>query len=135
MHTLTWEGKRRFTARTPDGREGRFDTPAEYGGEGTAASPMEAVLHALAGCAAVDVVAILEKMRLPLEGLRVEIDADRAEDHPRVYTAIRLRFVAKGDLPLKKVERAVKMSAETFCSVSAMLKPKVEITYEVVVEP
>ena len=135
MHTLTWEGKRRFTARTPDGREGRFDTPAEYGGEGTAPSPMEAVLHALAGCAAVDVVAILEKMRLPLEGLRVEIDADRAEDHPRVYTAIRLRFVAKGDLPLKKVERAVKMSAETFCSVSAMLKPKVEITHEVVVEP
>ncbi len=135
MHTLTWEGKRRFTARTPDGREGRFDTPAEYGGEGTAPTPMEAVLHALAGCAAVDVVAILEKMRLPLEGLRVEIDADRAEDHPRVYTAIRLRFVAKGDLPLKKVERAVKMSAETFCSVSAMLKPKVEITYEVVVEP
>ena len=135
MHTLTWEGKRRFTARTPDGREGRFDTPAEYGGEGTAPTPMEAVLHALAGCAAVDVVAILEKMRLPLEGLRVEIDADRAEDHPRVYTAIRLRFVAKGDLPLKKVERAVKMSAETFCSVSAMLKPKVEITHEVVVEP
>ena len=135
MHTLTWEGKRRFTARTPDGCEGRFDTPAEHGGEGTAPSPMESVLHALAGCAAVDVVSILEKMRLPLDGLRVEIEADRADDHPRVYTAIRLRFVANGDLPLEKVERAVALSADKFCSVGAMLKPKVEITHEVVVEP
>lgn len=134
MHTVTWEGKRRFTARTPDGREGRFDTPASHGGEGTAPTPMEAVLHALAGCAAVDVVSILEKMRQPATGLCVEIEGDRAEDHPKVYTEIRMRFVITGDVAQEKAERAVALSAEKFCSVSAMLRPGVAIVHEVVVE-
>lgn len=134
MHTVTWEGKRRFTARTPDGREARFDTPETYGGEGTAPTPMEAVLHALAGCASIDMVSILEKMRQPLEGLRVEVDADRAEDHPRVFTAIRLRYVIHGDVDLKKAERAAKLSKEQFCSVSAMLQKAAAISHEVVIE-
>ena len=134
MHTVTWEGKRRFTARTPDGREGRFDTPESHGDEGTAPTPMEAVLHALAGCAAVDVVSILEKMRQPLTGLRVEIEADRAEDHPKVYTAIRMRFVIGGDVDAAKAERAVALSEEMFCSVSAMLRSTAAISHEVVVE-
>lgn len=135
MHTVTWEGKRHFTARTPDGREARFDTPESHGGEGTAPTPMEAVLHALAGCAAVDVVSILEKMRQPITGLHVEIDADRAEDHPRVYTAVRMRFVISGDVSPEKADRAVSLSEERFCSVSAMLRPGVEISHIVVVEP
>jgi len=134
MHTVTWEGKRRFTARTPIGNETRLDAPVEHGGDGSAPSPMENLLHALGGCAAVDIVSIMEKMRLNLEGLRVEVDADRAENHPRVYTAIRLRFVAKGDLPLAKVQRAAELSADKFCSVSAMLKGSVEISHEVVIE-
>lgn len=134
MHTVTWEGNRRFTARTPDGREGRFDIPESKGGEGTAPTPMEAVLHALAGCAAIDVVGILEKMRQSPTGLRVEVDADRAEDHPKVFTEIRLRFVVTGDVDQDKAERAVALSADKFCSVSAMLKPGVEIRHEVVVE-
>ncbi len=134
MHTVTWEGKRRFTARTPDGREGRFDTPAEYGGEGTAPTPMEAVLHALAGCAAIDVVSIMEKMRQPLEGLSVDVVAERADDHPRVFTSINLVFRVRGDVAEEKVRRAVELSADKFCSVSAMLKPGVEISHEVVVE-
>jgi len=134
VHTVTWEGKRRFTARTPDGREGRFDAPEAYGGEGTAPTPMEAVLHALAGCAAVDVVSILEKMRQPMTGLRVEVEGVRAEDHPKVYTEIRMRFVITGDVDQEKAERAVELSADKFCSVSAMLKPGVAIRHEVVVE-
>lgn len=134
MHTVTWEGKRRFTARTPDGREARFDTPEAYGGENTAPTPMEAVLHALAGCAAVDVVSILERMRQPAAGLRVEIEADRAENHPKVFTEIRMRFIITGDVDQAKAERAVELSAENFCSVSAMLKPGVAIRHEVVVE-
>ena len=95
---------------------------------------MEVVLHALGACAAVDVVGIMEKMRLNLEGLRVEIDSERAENHPRVYTAIRLRFIAKGDVPPKKLQRAVELSADKFCSVSAMLQGSAEISHEVVIE-
>ena len=134
MHTVTWEGKRRFTARTPDGREGRFDTPPELGGEGTAPTPMEAVLHALAGCAAVDVVSILQKMRQPLEGLRVEVEYERADDHPRVFTKIDLVFRIAGEVSEAKARRAVGMSADTFCSVSAMLRGSVEITHRIVME-
>ncbi len=134
MHTVTWEGKRRFTACTPDGRKSHFDTSEAHGGDNTAPTPMEAVLHALAGCAAVDMVSILEKMRQPLKGLRVEISAERAEDHPRVYTTIQLRYLVSGEVDPKKAERAAKLSEEKFCSVSAMLKPSVAISHEVVVE-
>ncbi len=133
-HVVTWEGGRRFVGATPDGREGRFDIPVDKGGDGTAPTPMEAVLHAHAACGAVDVVAILEKMRCPPESLRVEIEAERAEEHPKVFTAIRLRFVVTGDVPEKKLARAVKLSAATFCSVGAMLGETAEITHEYVVE-
>jgi putative redox protein len=131
---VTWQGGRRFAGATPDGRESRFDVPVDKGGDGTAPTPMETVLHAHAACGAVDVVAILEKMRCPPESLRVEIEAERAEQHPRVYTAIRLRYVVTGDVPEKKLARAVKLSAETFCSVGTMLGGTAEITHEWAIE-
>ncbi len=133
-HTLTWTAPRRFVGRTPDGCESVFDLPTGNGGEGAAPTPMEAVLHALAACSAVDVVAILEKMRCPAESFRVEIEFDRAERHPKVFTAIRLTFVATGDVPPAKLERAAKLSAETFCSVGAMLGKTAEISHRCVVE-
>ena len=129
QHTVTWEGGRRFTGRTDDGRESRFDVPVAMGGEGTAPSPMEAVLHALAACSAVDVVAILEKMRCPPASLRVEVDAERAADHPRVYTSIDVLFVVTGEVPEKKLARAIALSAGTFCSVGAMLNATARIAH------
>ena len=133
-HVVTWEGGRRFIARTPDGRESRFDTPAEFGGDGTAPTPMEGVLHCLAACSAIDVVAILERMRKPAEALRVEVTAERATEHPKVYTRIVLTYYVRGPAPLERVEHAVELSARTFCSVSAMLAPGVEIAHAVVLE-
>ncbi len=133
-HIVTWEGEFHFVGQTPDGRRSQFDLPVEKGGGGAGPTPMEMVLHALAACSAFDVVSILQRMRLPLEGLRVEIDADRADDHPKVYTAIRLRYVAKGDLPENKVRRAVELSANKYCSVSAMLKSTATVEHEIVVE-
>lgn len=132
VHTVTWDGDFRFTGTTPDGRRSAFGPPADKGG--TAPTPMEMVLHALAACTAWDVVSILQRMRLPLEGLRVEIEADRADEHPRVFTAIRLRYVVRGDLPENKVRRAVELSANKYCSVSAMLKSTATVTYEIVQE-
>ncbi len=133
-HVVTWDGKRRFTGTTPDGRAGRFDIPVDMGGDGTAPSPMEAVLHALAACSAVDVVAILEKMRCPADSLRVDIEFERAERHPKVFTKIQLKYVVTGEVPEKKLERAIKLSSETFCSVGAMLGKTAEITHEFVVD-
>lgn len=128
-HVVTWEGGRRFVGVTPDGAESRFDLPVDKGGDGAAPTPMEALLHAHAACGAVDVVAILEKMRCPPESLRVEVEAERTDDHPRVFTAIRLRFVVSGDVPEKKLARAVKLSAQTFCSVGAMLGATAEVSH------
>jgi putative redox protein len=79
-------------------------------------------------------VAILEKMRCPAESLRVEIDFERKESHPKVFTKIRLLYVVTGDVPEKKLERAIKLSSETFCSVGRMLGETAEITHEFVIE-
>jgi putative redox protein len=100
-----------------------------------ATSPMEMVLLALMGCSAMDVVAILQKMRAPFTDLQVEVEADRAETHPRVYTRIHLSYRVFGrDLKPEQVARAVQLSQEKYCSVSAMLRPTVPITYEIWIE-
>jgi putative redox protein len=130
-HNIVWDGKKHFTCSTPDGRQLMFDVPVENGGDGTAPTPMEAQLHALAACSAVDVVSIMEKMRMPVDSLHVEVEAVRADDHPRVYTGIHMVFVVTGDLPLDKLERAVALSADKYCSIGAMLRGTAQITHEI----
>ncbi|MGB5853995.1 MAG: OsmC family protein [Oceanisphaera sp.] len=89
---------------------------------GKGPSPMEAVLLGAGGCSAIDVVSILEKSRQKITGCEVELDAERAEEPPRVFTAINLHFVVTGqDLSEKHVARAVKLSMEKYCSVMKML--------------
>ena len=79
-----------------------------------------------------DVVAILKKMRQEWDGFRVEVDAETAETHPMVYTEIRLRYIFKGShLDRSKVERAVSLSREKYCAVSAMLQETAAISHEI----
>lgn len=107
-----------------------MDTRPEHGGSGQGPSPMESVLLALAGCTGMDVVSILAKMRAPLAGIEIRVSADRADDHPRVFTAIRLDYVFRGTgLRPDQVERAVQLSQEKYCSVSAMLRRSTDLTY------
>ena len=134
-HRVEWTGKQAFTAVTPDGRRGYYDVPVDAGGDGTAPTPMETVLHALAACSAVDVVRIMEKMRLPLDSLEVEVQGERAADHPRVYTRIHMLFTARGDVPLGKLERAVALSADKYCSIGAMLASTATITHDIELNP
>jgi putative redox protein len=100
---------------------------------GSGPSPMQAVLLALAACTGMDVVSILAKMRQPLRGLRVEVTAERRDEHPRVFTAIELVFRLEGDLDDAKVSRAIELSETKYCSVEAMLRPGVAIVsrYEI----
>jgi putative redox protein len=99
-------------------------------------SPMETVLMALCGCAGVDVVEILEKMRANLTDLHIEADAERAPEPPRVFTKIHLRFRLWGaGLTREQAERAVRLSLEKYCSVAAMLRSTAAITHEVIVRP
>ena len=133
--TATWEKGFRFVHRSASGHELVTDAPEAVGGTDTGPSPMELIILGLIGCTGVDVASILERMRQPLEGLEVSAEYERAENHPKVYTKIHLTYTVKGDIPAGKVEHAVHLSEDTFCSVSAMLKEKVEITSEIVQIP
>jgi putative redox protein len=111
-----------------------MDTKPESGGSGVGPSPVETVLMALAGCSGMDVVGILRKTRAPLEGLTISATAERAAEHPRVFTAIHLRYAAWGrGLTAEQVSKAVALSEDKYCSVSAMLRKTASITHEIAV--
>lgn len=133
--TATWTAGRQFVYRSATGHALVTDTPVESGGGGAAPTPMELVLMGLAGCTGVDVVSILETMRQPLRGLTVEVEFERAADHPRVYTRVVLRYRLQGELDPDRVDRAVALSRDRYCSVSAMLAPTVPIEHVVEILP
>ena len=109
-----------------------MDTKKVVGGLESAAAPMELVLQALMGCTAMDVISILKKMKVPYTDFKVTETNERSEEHPKVYTAIHMVFHFKGDMiDPKKVKKAVKLSNEKYCPVSAMLSKTVEITYHI----
>lgn len=131
---VDWASGRRFDGANADGAALVMDASPEFGGGGAGPSPMETVLLALAGCTGIDIVGILAKMHAPLERVRIEVSAERASVHPKVFTAIHIRYQAEGrGLRADQVERAVALSKDTYCSVSAMLGKTAAITYEVVV--
>lgn len=127
---LVQTGAAKFAATSPSGASLVIDGPADMGGENAGMRPMEVQLAALAGCSALDVVSIMKKQRQPLERLEIEVNGDRADAVPAVYTRIHLRFVGHGPIELEKLQRAVALSMEKYCSVTKMLEPTVTITAE-----
>lgn len=124
-------GGAQFEARSPQGQRCLVDGPPDVGGRGEGMRPMEMVLVGLAGCSAVDVLHILQKGRHQIGDLDIDVEAERADAVPAVFTRIHLRFVASGDFDLAKLQRAADLSMEKYCSVATMLAPTVEITHEV----
>ena len=128
--TMTWESGLRFAARTGSGHSVTLDSPANP--ERAGGGPMELMLVAIAGCTAMDVVAILGRMREPLTALSVDITGDRADQHPKRYTAVSIVYRARGKgLDREKVERAVGLSHSTYCSAIASLRPDCPVTTSV----
>ena len=112
-----------------------MDGDKKFGGFNAAVKPMEAVLIALGGCTGMDVVSILSKMKVKYDSFEIEINAERAEDHPKVFTKIELKYKFKGkDLPRDKIEKAIRLSQERYCSVSAMLRKTADIKWEIEIE-
>jgi len=105
-----------------------MDGPTQFGGADAGTRPKELVLLALAGCTGSDVASILTKMRVPFTKYQVEIEAELAAEHPKVFTTIEIthKFWGEG-LDTSKLERAIELSETTYCAVSAMLRPSVEI--------
>ncbi len=121
-----------FAARGKSNHWVIMDTMKKVGGSEAASGPMEMVLFALGGCTGVDVEVILKKMKVPVERFEIDIQSERADEHPKVYTKIDMTYHFYGkDLPLKKLEKAVKLSKDSYCSVSAMLASTAEITANV----
>lgn len=129
---VKWVEGMAFMAEADSGHGIMLDGSPEIGGRNLGARPMEMVLMGLGGCTAIDVMVILGKQRQPVEDCWIELDAERADvAAPKVFTKIHVHYVVKGSgLDPKQVERAVKLSAEKYCSVSAMLKGSVDITHD-----
>ena len=107
-----------------------LDGAPENGGRNMGMRPMEMLLIGMGACTSFDVVTILKKARQPITDCVAEIDATRADEVPKVFTKIHVHFVVTGqDLSPVQVERAVKLSAEKYCSASIMLNKAVEITH------
>jgi len=129
---IEWLGEVSFEAESGSGHRLILDGAPEHGGKNAGLRPMEAVLIGMGACSAFDVVSILKKARQPVSDCVVELEADRAEAPPKVFTQVRMRFVVSGTgLKPAAVERAVTLSAEKYCSATAMLRPTVDIRHEV----
>lgn len=118
-----------------DGHKFITDASKEIGGDNLGPRPKQLMLAALIGCTGIDIMSILKKMRIELDDLNIEVQADNTEEHPRAYENIHLIFTFKGkNLPKDKIEKAVSLSQEKYCGVSAMLKKATSVTYDIVYE-
>ena len=108
-----------------------MDTSPKDSGANGASGPMEMVLMALAGCTAMDVVSILQKKRSGLSRLEVNVDAERTDDYPKVFTKIQIHYMVHGKVSKADAEHAVSLSQEKYCSVAGMLKKVTDLTYDI----
>lgn len=122
-------------SRTEDGHVTHTDGSPAIGGHNQAMRPMQMVLSAMGSCSLIDVIFLLNKQRQPLEHVEVELNGERRDKEPRVFTKIHLTYHCYGDLDEKKVERACRLSMEKMCSVSLMLKQAVDITWSYQISP
>jgi putative redox protein len=127
-----------FMAESGSGHAMIMDGSPDIGGRNLGPRPMELLLMGAGGCTSVDVVMILKKSRQDVTGCEVDVSAERAEDHPKVFTRIHMHFTVRGrGLKPEVVERAIKLSAEKYCSASIILGKTAEMShdFEIVEEP
>ncbi len=128
---VKWVEAVSFLAQSESGHAVLMDGPPEGGGRNLGPRPMEMLLMGMAGCSTYDVIHILKKGRADVRDCVVEVDADRADTDPKVFTKIHLHFIVTGrGLKAEAVERAIKLSAEKYCSASIMLGQVVPITHD-----
>ena len=129
--SVNWVDGLLMVGKSDSGHTITMDGPPESGGENLGVRPMEMLLLGVAGCTMIDVVTTLKKMRQDLSHCETKINAERATDHPKVFTNIHIQFTVKGkDLDSKKVDKAITLSAEKYCSASIMLGETATITHD-----
>ena len=128
---VKWLEHMTFVGESGSGHAVVMDGAPEHGGRNLGVRPMEMLLLGLGGCTAFDVVMILKKSRQDIVDCEVTIDSDRAEEVPKVFTRIHIHFIVSGsNLDVGKVDKAVNLSAEKYCSASEMLGKTAKITHD-----
>ena len=134
--TVTWDDGVSFIAESETGHKVTMDGPADLGGQNKGPRPMEMLIMGMGGCASFDVLTMLKKSRQDVEACVAEMDAERADAVPAVFTKIHMKFVVTGrNLKESHVKRAVSLSAEKYCSASIMMEAagvEVSHSYELV---
>lgn len=128
---MKWLDKMAFETEI-DGHKIKVDAKEEVGGTGQGPRPKPLMMVSLAGCTAMDVISILNKMRLDVEIFNVKVEGELTEEHPKHYTAMHIIYEFKGkDLPMERLERAVQLSQENYCGVTASYKKAMKLTHEI----
>ncbi|MBK9290789.1 MAG: OsmC family protein [Bacteroidetes bacterium] len=130
---VTWTGEMAFEAEV-NGFKLMMDADEKVGGQNKGPRPKPLTLASLGGCTAMDVVSILKKMRVEPSWFNVEVEGELTEEHPKYYHTIRLTYMFKGDnLDMEKLQKAVDLSKERYCGVSALLSKGAKIESKIVI--
>jgi len=130
---ISWVDGALFVAEGGNGHTITMDGAPDDGGRNLASRPMEVVLMGMGGCTAIDVVSMLKKQRQDIEGVEISLVAERADDHPKVFTSVKVVYTVRGrKLNRALIERAVSLSDEKYCSATAMVRKSASITHEIV---
>jgi putative redox protein len=134
--SVAYKGSMPFTGKSEKGHITYFDTSTKHGGTGQHATPMDVLLESVGACSIFDITGILTKKRKTVEAIDIDIQSERAENFPKVFTKIHLNYVIKTpDASLDDVNKAIDLSMTTYCSVSATLKRSgCEVTWSAEVE-
>jgi len=128
---IKWLGNMAFEGEV-GGHKIILDAAPESGGENKGARPKPLMLLALAGCTGMDVVSILKKMRVEFEDFQIFVEGDLTGEHPKYYQSMKVIYQFKGkDLPMDKLEKAVSLSEEKYCGVSALYKKAIPVSFEI----
>jgi putative redox protein len=127
----SWKGNMKFDSLV-SGHHVMMDALPEVGGENSGPRPKELMIASLAGCTGMDVISILKKMRVEIESFDIQVEADLTEEHPKYYTKMHVIYQFKGvNLEMEKLKKAVDLSQERYCGVSAVYRKTMQLTYEI----
>ena len=131
---LNWKGRMLFEGVGGSGFVQKLDTDTSVGGDDSGARPMEFIALGLAGCTAMDVISILQKKKQPVSDFKVQLHAERADEHPKVFTEAVIEYLVTGsDVDEAALLRAIELSAEKYCPAQAMLSKAfpIRMTYKI----
>jgi putative redox protein len=127
---VRWEGKMSFAARREDGHSLTMDAPPGSGGDGEGFTPVELILAGLGGCTGMDIVAIMQRQRQQITALEVNVTGTKREELPHYFKAIDVHYLVRGrNISESALKRAIELSEEKYCSVRAIFRPEVKLTY------